>query len=70
MFKLEKEDPVYYKTEINKLIKQARENGVLIDYSITERLGNVRALRVNFEAENGDIASATVYDCEWNKDGD
>ena len=62
MTKLSKDDPIYYKVAMNKLIKQAKENGLLIDYSIIENFSGVSEIRVNFEADNGDIASAVVYD--------
>lgn len=70
MDKLSKNDPVYYKVEINKLIDQARKNGLEIDYGICGKHYGTDVIKIHFTADNGDVASATVYNCEWNKDGD
>jgi len=70
MSKLQKDDPVYYKVEMNRLIKQARANGLKIDYRASGKHYGTDEIKIHFEADNGDIASATVYDREWNKERD
>lgn len=53
MNKLTKDDPLYYKTRLNKLINQARNNGLELSISYN----SISDIRINFEADNGDIAS-------------
>ena len=53
--KLRKDDPVFYKVHINKLIKQAEENGLSI--SVSTIAGNTK---LDFGTDTGEIASATL----------
>lgn len=61
MSKLKKDDPVYYKRAINKLIKQAKDNDLEIGYEIDERDGKVTNIGVCFINDMGEMAIGTVY---------
>lgn len=58
MSDLRKDDPVYYKSTISALIKQARENGLQI--SIGETPSKITTLY--FTADNGECAGVTLLD--------
>lgn len=58
---LRKDDTVYYKVAINKLIKQAKENGLEVGYEINERDGKVTSIGVCFMNDIGELAIGTVY---------
>lgn len=60
---IDESNPVCYKVEINKLIKQAKENGLHIGFMISGSL--INKIDLTFEDDNGDVASATVYDEKW-----
>lgn len=62
MAKLSKDDPVYYKAEVNKLIRQAKENGLEVGYEIIGHANKITRVQVQFMNEIGEIAGATVYE--------
>lgn len=53
--KLRKDDPVYYKAEITKLIKQALENELEV---IVKH--NTDGISIYFKAENGECAAVVL----------
>ena len=55
--RLRKDDPVYYKEKINKLIKEAKENNLDV-YAIRTFWG---AVHLNFKSkETGEMASVKI----------
>lgn len=58
---LRKDDPVYYKAAVNKLIQQAKDNGLEVGYEINERSGKVTSIGVCFMNDIGEMAIGTVY---------
>lgn len=65
MSALRKDDPVYYKTAINKLIKQAKENGLKIGFELLSNSNiTVNTIKVLFENDIGEVAGAVVYERE------
>ena len=69
MAKLSKDDPVYYKVEMNKLIKQAKENGLKVGYEIIGRANKITRVQAHFMNDIGEIAGANIYDESWDKEG-
>jgi hypothetical protein len=67
--KLSKDDPAYYKAEVNKLIKQAKNNGLQVGYEINSRAEKILNIKVLFE-NYGYIAGANIYDESWDKEED
>lgn len=59
---LTKDDPVYYKAEMNKLIKQAKDNGLEVGYEICCNGAKITRVQVHFMNDIGEIAGATVYE--------
>ena len=53
---LRKDDPVYYKVKINQLIKQAKENGLLVCF---DSKNNCLSFKCN---ENNEQASVNLSD--------
>lgn len=64
MSRLTKDDPVYYKVVMNKLIKQAKENGLEVGYEIISSDKNISNVKVLFMGDTGEIAAATVFELE------
>lgn len=64
MSRLTKDDPVYYKVEMNKLIKQAKENGLQVGYEVCSQGAKITRVQVHFMNTTGEIAGATVYEQE------
>lgn len=62
MNRLTKDDPVYYKAEMNKLIKQAKENGLEVGYEIYSHGERVTRVQVYFMNAIGEIAGSTVFE--------
>jgi hypothetical protein len=62
MNRLTKDDPVYYKVEVNKLIKQAKQNGLEVGYEINSSDNKIKTAKVLFMNDIGEIAAATVYE--------
>lgn len=56
---LRKDDPVYYKSKIIKLIKEARENGLEVYASKPYACYNA-PIEINFEDSNGEIAAVQI----------
>lgn len=56
MNNLRKDDPIFYKIAISKLLKQAKENGLKI--SIGETPG--KSITLYFEADNGDCVGVRL----------
>jgi hypothetical protein len=62
MSTLRKDDPVYYKTAVNKLIKQAKDNGLEVGFILSGNgNGNYHQVEVSFKNDIGEMACATVY---------
>jgi hypothetical protein len=60
---LRKEDPVYYKVAVNKLIKQAKDNGLNIGFITSGNGSNhIRKIEISFENDIGEKACATAYE--------
>lgn len=59
--KLRKDDPVYYKVAINKLIKQAKDNELKIGFELSSVGNTVNQIKVMFENDIGEAAGAVVY---------
>jgi hypothetical protein len=62
MNRLTNDEPVYYKVEINKLIKQAKEYGLEVGYEINSSNNKIKKAKVLFMNDIGEIAAATVYE--------
>ena len=62
MSALRKDDPVYYKVAINKLINQAKENGLEIGYEIDGRKDKITKIGICFMNDIGEMAIATAYE--------
>lgn len=61
---LRKDDPVYYKVAINKLIKQAKENGLDVGYEISHVGNTITRAYATFKNNIGEMACATIYEVE------
>lgn len=55
-YELRKDDPVYYKVAINKLIKQAKENGLEVDYEMLGNNGKITSVAIAFRNDIGEMA--------------
>ena len=66
-YELRKDDPVYYKVAINKLIKQAKKNGLEVDYEMLGNNGKITSVAIAFRNDIGEMACATIYELENTK---
>ena len=57
---MREDDPIFYKTKMERLLSQARKNGVQIDFSIYDG-PKEKAVKVLFRAsDTGECAGTTV----------
>ena len=66
-YELRKDDAVYYKVAINKLIKQAKKNGLEVDYEMLGNNGKITSVAIAFRNDIGEMAWATIYELENTK---